>query len=376
MGGVRASAWLSLGIFSLADARAAGTPIAWASETTSPRPSPVGAGLPTSCAEGDRALAEVAARVAHHEIAAADSDAIAYALRAAGEPHVWPRAMTLEGRTLEPSDARARIGRWLSGMRRRGVLRCGAASLTEGGQTTIAVVAVDAQADMMSVPIQVRPASWIDVDAPLLVSAHAAKLVALGPSGPPRVVPTSIAAGRVRARANVDRAGSWLFQVVIDGDGGPRPVLEALVFSGVTPPATRAVESAPGETAPPFSNPANALAEMVARARESEGRAPLAPSERLDRVARAHADRMMRARELAHDVGDGDVRERLADAGFDPTEVGENIAHAANVALAHRVLWASPSHRDNLLGPRFTRLGVGVIPDPDGTVWVTEVFAR
>jgi uncharacterized protein YkwD len=84
---------------------------------------------------------------------------------------------------------------------------------------------------------------------------------------------------------------------------------------------------------------------------------------------------MMRAGELGHDEGDGDVRERVREAGIDVTEIGENVAHAANLALAHRALWSSPSHRANMLGTRFGRLGVGVVADADGTVWLTEVFA-
>jgi uncharacterized protein YkwD len=114
---------------------------------------------------------------------------------------------------------------------------------------------------------------------------------------------------------------------------------------------------------------------MIATARASEGLDALRPSAALDRVARAHAERMMRARELGHDVGDGDVRQRVHEAGIEASEVGENIAHAATLPLAHRALWASPSHRVNLLGPRFSRLGVAVLPDPDGTIWVTELFA-
>jgi uncharacterized protein YkwD len=51
------------------------------------------------------------------------------------------------------------------------------------------------------------------------------------------------------------------------------------------------------------------------------------------------------------------------------------VAHAGNVVLAHRALWSSPSHRDNLLQTRFDRLGIGVRSDPDGSVWVTELFA-
>jgi uncharacterized protein YkwD len=84
---------------------------------------------------------------------------------------------------------------------------------------------------------------------------------------------------------------------------------------------------------------------------------------------------MAMARELAHDVGDGDPLERLHVAGLDPRSAGENVAHAATVPLAHRALWASPSHRANLLGREYDRVGVGVARDTHGDVWVVETFA-
>jgi uncharacterized protein YkwD len=59
-------------------------------------------------------------------------------------------------------------------------------------------------------------------------------------------------------------------------------------------------------------------------------------------------------------------------AGVAATNVGENVARAASVALAHRALWHSPSHRANLLRRDFDRIGVGVIRDAQGTVWVAE----
>jgi uncharacterized protein YkwD len=207
----------------------------------------------------------------------------------------------------------------------------------------------------------------------MLVPALRAKVVVLGPSGAPRTVPTSFAGGRIKARANVDLAGTWLFQVLIDGDAGPRPVLEAFVFAGVAPPKDRPSELAPGEEA--TTPGAQGLLEMVALARRSEGIAAPVSNAGLDRAARLHAERMMRARELGHDVGDGDPRERVEENGVRASEIGENVAHAATLALAHRALWSSPSHRANILDRRFTRLGIGVSRDVDHSVWVTEVFA-
>ncbi len=54
---------------------------------------------------------------------------------------------------------------------------------------------------------------------------------------------------------------------------------------------------------------------------------------------------------------------------------GENVATASTLENAHRALWASPSHRGNLLHEAFTRVGVAVVRAADGAVWVTEMFA-
>jgi uncharacterized protein YkwD len=83
---------------------------------------------------------------------------------------------------------------------------------------------------------------------------------------------------------------------------------------------------------------------------------------------------MRAARTVGHDVGDGDPSVRVRDAGLVAKEVGENVAHAATVTLAHRALYASPSHRANLLKSSFSTLGVAVLADPDGSVWVAELF--
>ena len=80
---------------------------------------------------------------------------------------------------------------------------------------------------------------------------------------------------------------------------------------------------------------------MLAAARTTSGEAPLARDPRLDAVAREHARRMA-PHVLAHDAGDGDPAERLQAAGLSSQTLGENVAHAATVALAHRSLWAAP----------------------------------
>ncbi len=83
---------------------------------------------------------------------------------------------------------------------------------------------------------------------------------------------------------------------------------------------------------------------------------------------------MRRAQALAHDAGDGSPDQRLDAAGLGDRLAGENVARAPTVAQAHRALWDSPSHRLNMLRSEFHRVGIGVMRDAGGDVWVTEVF--
>jgi uncharacterized protein YkwD len=73
-------------------------------------------------------------------------------------------------------------------------------------------------------------------------------------------------------------------------------------------------------------------------------------------------------------VGDGDPHARVLAAGLNPRATGENVAAASTLGHAHRALWASPSHRGNILEKRFANMGVGVVKGPDGRVWVAEIF--
>jgi uncharacterized protein YkwD len=79
--------------------------------------------------------------------------------------------------------------------------------------------------------------------------------------------------------------------------------------------------------------------------------------------------------QLSHEGRDGSPPDRVAGAGIAARVVGENVAHAADAAHAHRALWQSPSHRSNLLEQQFDTLGVGVAVDADQTLWVCELFA-
>jgi uncharacterized protein YkwD len=337
-------------------------------------------GIP-DCGEPDAALGRVAEHVAKREafgLAQLDSLELAFTLRVEGSPYVWPHTWTLllpagePGR--EPDDVLSRLARFLGSFPDSGARRCGAARVrTKTGGAALAVVVVDALADLEPVPLRARAGQWLRFDAAMRVPSPFAKLVVLGPSGSPKTVPTTIHDGKVRATWVADRAGPWTAQLVATVGGGPRPVLEALVFADSPPPDSYSYWPAPGE----FDAPAEDVAarRMLNDARAAEGLATLGANSRLDAVALAHAAAMKARRQLAHDLGEGNPLARLARAGITPYSAGENVAHALTLRRAHRALWASPSHRGNLLDPRFDSVGVGIARDEDGSVWLCEVFA-
>jgi len=335
--------------------------------------------LSDACGEPDAALLTVATTLAEQQTGARkdlDVDAIGFALRAAGAPYVWPRAWLFEGSDGDVETAKARMRHWLASFSDGGARRCGITVRHQGARMSVAALAVDALADLDPLPTRARVGQWIEVNATLRVPASEAKLVVLGPRGAPHPVPTSFNAGRVRARFNADAPGTWLVQLLGSVDGGPRPLLEALVFAGVEPPRTAAISKAPGEDAAKAAiDPRAALYAMVDAARSSERMTPLERDERLEILALEHAEAMRRARRTAHDTGDGDLNQRLERAGL-ALSAGENVAHAGSAVLAQRALWASPSHRENLLFAGFDAVGIGVVIDDDGTLWVCQVFAN
>jgi len=358
----------------------------WAVDVMSPRPVDAAAlsdhetDLQHVCGRSEAGLHAVAARLVLRKLRGLpyyDADGLGQAQRVAGEPHVWPRAWVVSGQALDHESTRQKLAAWGSTFHEAGDRRCGVAiGYGADGTEAIAVVALDAQADLHALPIRTHVGAWLPIDATLLVPASGARVIVMGPTGHPRTVPTQIQGNHVRAQVALDRPGAFTVQVVADSVTGPRPVLEAEFFADIAPWTQLPDLAVPGETTPPLdATDRGALVAMVQGLRAAEHVPSLAPDARLDALALAHADRMQQAHTIGHDVGDGDPVRRLEAANLRAHESGENVAHAGSTLMAHRALYASPSHRSNLLAPGFDRIGVGIARDPDGSVWVTEEFA-
>lgn len=357
--------------------------VQWKNELASPKATastnPRESALLALCGPADTALMDVASLVAKRQLEGAHNltaDELAFALRSAGDPHVWPKAWSLSGENLDDNDITSRFKTFMDSTRTLGKRRCGVALQKGPGDAAVAtVITVDALADISPVPTSARVGQWINLEGVMLVPASGVQVVLLGPRAAPKTVPSSLSGGRIRSTFSVDQPGAWLVQVLATVSTGPRPVLEATIFAGQKPPNEFVRAPVPGEEAGAgVKDPAEAMLRMINAARVAEGRRPLTRDPALDAVARAHSEEMKKARLVGHDVGGGDPRARLEAAGITSAVAGENVASASSLENAHRALWASPSHRGNLLLERFTRVGVAVVQGPDGAYWVTEMF--
>ena len=357
-----------------------GRAVAWQPATRSPQPfgapPPRDAPLYARCGEPDEALARVAAELGERRLgggAPPRPAELAALLRVQGAPHVWPAAWSTAG----SDDERAivdRLARWVERAPAAARPRCGVSRLTgNDGRPVVSAVRVDALADLDPLPTRARLGQWLSLDATLNVAAAGVQVVLLGPRGRPHRVPSSLAEGRARARFALDQPGGWLVQLVASLPAGPLPVLEARVFIDVPLPLSLGEDAVPGQAEVEGEDP-SALLRMVNAARASERLPPLQRDPELDRLADEHASRMAAEGELGHEVGAGTPTERVIAAGLGRGTVGENVAAAATLAGAHGALWASPSHRENLLGEQFHRVGLAVVIDAQGRRWVAEIF--
>lgn len=121
----------------------------------------------------------------------------------------------------------------------------------------------------------------------------------------------------------------------------------------------------------------NQLIDLVNQARQSQNLQSLEKNEPLTIIARDHSSDMFKKGYFAHSSPEGkNVSDRALENGYIFLVIGENLAYAPSVELAHKGLMDSKGHRENILSPEFKKIGIGIM---DGGVYglmVTQVFSN
>lgn len=182
----------------------------------------------------------------------------------------------------------------------------------------------------------------------------------------------------VEAVASPDAPTQRLFQTLAGDDvldtllaleplvGNRRLVLDEDDVAQISPADPDELEVRAGEARDSF--------ELVNRARVDAGAEPLAWSDGLAAVALGHALEMYEEGYVSHvSPTTGTVGDRVRDAGIRLLVVGENLALAASARAVHDGFLDSDGHRENMLRPRFDRLGVAAVRGPLGLM-VVQVY--
>lgn len=115
------------------------------------------------------------------------------------------------------------------------------------------------------------------------------------------------------------------------------------------------------------------MLQIVNANRAEKGLAPLVFSSPLTNLAREHSNDMFKRGYFSHYTPEGySPFDRMAQANISYTFAGENLALAPNVELAMQGLMNSPGHRENILSPKFRKIGIGVL---DGGMY-GEMFSQ
>ena len=111
--------------------------------------------------------------------------------------------------------------------------------------------------------------------------------------------------------------------------------------------------------------------------RKANGLNALPLDETLCALARIKACDMKENKYFAHQSPTfGRAADMLKTFGYSFRSVGENIAHHATVLKSEAAFMSSKSHKANILGSQWSKVGVGVCLDDKGYVYLVQLFVR
>jgi uncharacterized protein YkwD len=176
-----------------------------------------------------------------------------------------------------------------------------------------------------------------------------------------------------------DRAGETTLELLATGPEGLAVIaVIPLMVGGKV--AAQAPVSAQAPVEVDARDVAEHLLAAIASERDKRKLRPLRIDVRLQRVASAHCEDMVKHGFIAHSSKrTGDATARVRAAGLDALLVLENIGRGYSASELHTGLMESPGHRGNILHPDAREIGIGVVAEREGdrnAFIVTELFTQ
>ena len=120
------------------------------------------------------------------------------------------------------------------------------------------------------------------------------------------------------------------------------------------------------------------MLDLINNERALQGLEPLEPDARLAKSARYHSQEMIDLNYFSHVSPKlGSLMNRLKIMGIKDQEgQGENIVAASSTELAFIQLMTSPEHKENMLNPNYTHIGIGIRDGGEYGKMVTQDFVE
>jgi len=195
------------------------------------------------------------------------------------------------------------------------------------------------------------------------------------PAGEVEELTVKRSAGRAyEAEIPFPKQGKYVIEILANGPYGPEVahILPVYVQVQRQEELTRNRYYSPDRDAASLEK---AMFKLINRDRSRNNVNRLQFSSRLCNVARIHSRDMVRNNKVVHDLpGCRNLSERLQDAGLKVLKQGENIASALSVEEAQESLMKSPAHRQIMLDPDFSSVGIGIVIQGNH-LYITQNFA-
>ncbi len=116
------------------------------------------------------------------------------------------------------------------------------------------------------------------------------------------------------------------------------------------------------------------MVNLVNNERAKAGLQPLAVDAKLSQMARVKSKDMADNNYFSHTSPTyGSPFDMMKKFGISYRTAGENIALNSSVEKAHTALMNSEGHRANILNPKFTHIGIGIV-SKGGSLYFTQEF--
>lgn len=261
----------------------------------------------------------------------------------------------------------------------------GSAARTASGEGAVVFALQASSVTTAPIPRWLPAGSSARIEGKVAAPFRDPEVLVTSETGETRRLPASArkAQGEISAEISCSgRKGRQQVEINATDDTGSTVLANFPVWCGEEPPS--AIQVAAGQSDPAPATAAEAEQRLLALVNEDRRRAGLGEliwDEEVAKVARKHSAEMRRTQVVAHlSPTTGSAADRLRAAGLKSAMVLENVARAYGVAEAHAGLMDSPGHRQNIMSPLATHLGIGVtlgeLVSGRPEMFVTQVFTR